>query len=159
MGSERLSDTLTSPRPRWCRNAGLPSIMEFTSTDFKNWWENWREKDQPFPHTIAPYIDWLLFVKEAERMMLFDDPAYHRDINTYLKVLSLVRFKNEEVDSKINITDEMIKARYNELYIPVWSYHIIIIKDKDTAELLYSDLVAERISVEELVDYLKDKLF
>ncbi len=131
--------------------------QELTSTDFKNWWGNWREKDQPFPPTLDPYVDWLLFVKEAEKMLLFDDPVYRRDINTYLKVLSLVRLKNEEIDSKVNITDDMVKAQYNEFYIPVWNYHVIVIKDKNTAELLYSELVSDKITVEELARFAELK--
>ena len=127
--------------------------QEYTSSDFKNWWGNWREKEQPFPQTIDSYIDWLLFVKEAEMMVLFDDPTYHRDINTYLKVLSLVQLKNDEIDSKVNITDDMLKERYNEYYTPVWRYNILVVKDKNTAEALYGDLVAEKISMEELARF------
>lgn len=127
--------------------------QEYTATDFKNWWDNWREKDQPLPQTMDPYIDWLLLAKEAERMMLFDDPAYYRDNNTYLKVLSLVQLKHDEIDSKVNITDEMLKARYDALYVPFWLYNIIVVKDRDTAELLYTDLVAGKINVDDLARF------
>lgn len=124
--------------------------QEYTSDDFKDWWGNWREKDQSFPQTLDPYIDWLLFVKEAERMALFDDPTYNRDINTYHKVLSLVQLKNDEIDSRVIITDEMLREQYQKFYIPIWRYNIVVLKDKNTAETIYGDLVAKKISVDDL---------
>jgi len=130
--------------------------QEFSTTDFKNWWSNWREKNQPLPETIDPYIDWILMAKEAERMMLFDDPSYHRDINIYLRVLSQVQLKNDEIDSKINITEKELRESYQELYTPVWLYNLVIVKDKDTADSVHADLVAGKISADDLALSVQD---
>lgn len=130
--------------------------QEYSKEDFKNWWSNWREENQPFPQTIDPYIDWLLLVREAERMMLYDDPLYHRDINVYLKVLSQVQLKTDEIDSKINITDSMLREEYNTHYSPIWNYHAMVIKDKSIADLLHNALAAGEITVEELLQFIQD---
>ncbi len=124
--------------------------QEYSAEDFKHWWRNWQETNQPLPETIDPYIDWILMGREAERMLLFDDPAYHRDINIYLKVLSQVQLKNDEIDSKVNITDEMIREQYREQYTPVWHYNFAVVKEKSTAETLHAALVAGEVSMEDL---------
>ncbi|GAB4339670.1 MAG: hypothetical protein Kow0089_12750 [Desulfobulbaceae bacterium] len=124
--------------------------QEYTPEDFRNWWGNWRDRNQPVPSTVDPYVDWLLMVREGERMMLYDDPVYHRDVNVYLRVLSQVQLKNDEIDSRISITDEMVEKRYREQYLPVWTYHFAAFKDKESAQKAYGDLVAGTVTMEEL---------
>ena len=122
-----------------------------SSEDFKTWWKLWQEKDQPLPQSAEPYIDWLLFAQDAERMMLFDDPSYQRDMRIYLKVLSLEQLRHDEVTSKISIAEDEVEKKYNELYVPAWLYTSIIVKDKATAEHLYDDLQSGKMDVTDLV--------
>ena len=36
----------------------------FTKEDFLHWWENWKEKDTPFPDSPEPFIEWHLLAQE-----------------------------------------------------------------------------------------------
>ena len=50
---------------------------KYTVEDFKWWWKHWSNPGQPLIEKIDPYIKWLLFLKEAEKMRLEEDPVYH----------------------------------------------------------------------------------
>lgn len=123
---------------------------EYTETDFKNWWDNMREDDQPFPQSLDEYITWLLLAKEGERLGFNNDSDYRGSLQTYLKVLAILQLKNDEVDSKTDLSADALRKEYYARYVPEWHYQMIVCKDEKTAAALYSDLVAEKISVDDL---------
>ena len=109
---------------------------KYTVEDFRNWWSNWQEDDQPLPDTPDPFVDWILQYREAERMRLFEDPYYQRKILTFLKARTLMLLKAEEIDSKIKIRDRDIRARYEKLYVPLYHVTILSFATRDDADNL-----------------------
>lgn len=122
----------------------------FSADEVRNWWQNWREEGMAVPETPDPFIDWLLFVHEAEKMALADDARYQHEANVYLKVISLVTLKNEEIDRKIDYSEEKLWKYYQEQFSPQWLLTILIYKDKEGAEKGYADLQSGKASIEEL---------
>ena len=90
----------------------------FTKEDFQHWWDNWKEKDTPFPESLKSFIDWHLLAQEADSMELYQEPAYRHKVDTFLKVRALMILKNEAVDSKIKISDRDLWNQYKEQYSP-----------------------------------------
>lgn len=116
-----LSIIAASPGPAWSwGNKPLVEINaeQYHPEDFKNWWQNWQEKNQPVPETIDPFIEWQLLTKEAERMELFREPAFQQKISVFLRVRSLMQLKYEEVDAKINLNENIIRKEYEKSYAP-----------------------------------------
>ncbi|WP_457573205.1 peptidyl-prolyl cis-trans isomerase [Desulfolithobacter sp.] len=107
---------------------------KYTTEDFRNWWANWREKDQPLPKTLDPFIDWTLLYREAERMKLYEDPTYRKKVLTFLKARTLMMLKAEEVDRKIHISDEAMWQRYQEQYAPMYQLNILFFHTREDAE-------------------------
>ncbi len=131
---------------------------KYTTKDFENWWENWKEKGMKVPEDPEPFIDWLLLVREAERMHLYEDPEFRHKIMTFLKVRGLLLLKRDEVDSKINITEEQVRRRYQEKYVPRWHITIYYFKDKEKAESFYDkvtkgELIPSKTDPKELEAY------
>ncbi|WP_267927011.1 peptidyl-prolyl cis-trans isomerase [Desulfolithobacter dissulfuricans] len=108
--------------------------QKYTTEDFRTWWENWREKDQPLPETPDPFIDWTLLYREAERMKLYEDPTYRKKVLTFLKARTLMMLKAEEVDRKIDISDEAMWQRYQEQYAPMYQLNILFFHTREAAE-------------------------
>ncbi len=108
--------------------------QKYTTEDFRIWWENWREKDQPLPETPDPFIDWTLLYREAERMKLYEDPAYRKKVLTFLKARTLMMLKAEEVDRKIDISDDAMWQRYQEQYAPMYQLNILFFHTREAAE-------------------------
>ena len=123
----------------------------YSAADARNWWLNWRDEGMAVPATPDPYIDWLLFVHEAERMALFDDPQYQHDVNVYLKVISLVNLKNEEIDSKVDYSEEKLWQFYEEQFSPKRLVNVLIFKDQESAEKTRADLAAGRVTIADMV--------
>ncbi|MDH4321178.1 MAG: hypothetical protein OEV73_06730, partial [Desulfobulbaceae bacterium] len=110
-----------SPGDAWFgRDKPLVAIngIEYRAEDFKNWWQNWQEKDQPLPETLDPFIEWQLMAKEAKRMELDNTPTYQRKIAVFLSVRSLMLLKYEEIDSKIVVDEQAIRQEYESSYTP-----------------------------------------
>ena len=122
----------------------------FSADEVRNWWQNWREEGMAVPETPDPFIDWLLFVHEAEKMALADDARYQHEANVYLKVISLVNLKNEEIDRKIDYSEEKLWKFYQDQFSPQWLLTILIYKDLAAAEKGYADLQSGKATVEEL---------
>lgn len=122
----------------------------FTAEEARNWWLNWRDKGMAVPATPDSYIDWLLFAREAERMALFDDAQYQHEVGVYLQVISLVNLKNEEIDSKIDFSEENLWAYYQQQFAPQWLLNILVYKDQESAEKAYKDLRAGKVTVADL---------
>jgi len=107
--------------------------VEYTADDFRSWWEKWREGDQPPPETPDEFIEWQLMAQEAEKMQLDQEPTFKRKVDTFLKVRSLMMLKAEEVDSKIEISDQKSWQLYLDEYNPRWRLHIFVFNDQETA--------------------------
>lgn len=122
----------------------------FSAEDVGNWWQYWRDEGMEVPVTPEPYIDWLLLLQEAERMALFDDPQYQHDANVYLKVLSLVRLKNEEIDSRIDYSEENLWAYYQEQFSPQWLLNVLLFKDQESAGQALAELRGGKVTVADL---------
>ncbi len=93
---------------------------KYTAKDFKWWWEHWKNPGQPLIKTLDPYIKWLLFLKEAKKMRLDEDPGYQRKLLIFRKVRDLLRLQYEEVESKINITEKELRKFYNKNFTPIF---------------------------------------
>lgn len=91
---------------------------QFTSNDYRQWWELWREKGMSSPTSPDDFINWQLMVKEGRQMDLQSAPGYQRKVATFIKVRSLMMFKAEEIDDKIVISEDDIRAVYRQKYIP-----------------------------------------
>ena len=119
----------------WFSNDTLLTIdgKEYTTEDFKRWWQFWQEKDQPLPETADIYVDWLLLKDEAERMDLANAPGFKRKERIFLQSRGLLMLKNEAVDSQIKVTTEEIEARYQEKYLPLWLVQQLTFADEDAA--------------------------
>lgn len=122
----------------------------FSAEDVSSWWQYWQDEGMEVPTTPEPYIDWVLLVQEAERMALFDDPQYQHDANVYLKVLSLVRLKSEEIDSRIDYSEENLWAYYQEQFSPQWLLNILLFKDQEGAGKALAELRTGKVTVAEL---------
>ncbi|MHB1349179.1 MAG: peptidyl-prolyl cis-trans isomerase [Desulfobulbaceae bacterium] len=130
---------------------------ELTAEDIRNWWRNWREEGMTVPDTPDPYIEWQLFLREAEKMNLFDDPRYRHELEVYLKVTSLVSLKNEEVDGKIDYNEENLWSFYQEYFSPQWLLNILIFKDQESAEKTVAELRAGNTTVAELAKTVAER--
>jgi hypothetical protein len=112
-----------------------------SSEDFQVWWQNWREKDMNFPESADSFVDWQLMVQEARRMGLDNTPSYRKKILTFLKVRSLLLLNNEEVYSKIQLSDDDLYQHYLKEYVPLRNVDIYYFKSPQAAELAYKKLI------------------
>ena len=127
----------------------------YTTEDFDHWWINWKDKDTPFPDTPDPFIEWHLLAQEAERMELYTSPVYRHKVLTFLKARALMILKGEEVNSKIDVSDEALRKEYYKSYSPIWSLDIFFFKKMETAKDVSGRLASGRLSVQELVERAK----
>ncbi len=123
----------------------------YTVEDFKHWWENYKDKDSPFPKTPDPFINWQLLVNEAERMELYKDPTYREKVSTFLKVRTLMILKNEEVDYKTDVSDKTLKKIYRKDYCPRWLMQIFYFRKKEDAQKAVQDLAKGKITFDGLI--------
>ncbi len=107
---------------------------DYSTDDFRHWWSNWKDKDSRLPQSPAPFVDWFLLVQEANRMELYTDPVYRHKVLTFLKSRALMMLKGEEVDSKVRITEEMLRAVYHKDYSPRRLLDTFYFKDRKQAE-------------------------
>ena len=101
---------------------------------FKWWWENWREPNQPLIENLDPYIKWLLFLKEAKKMGLDEDPEFERKKLFFLKPRVILRLQQDEVESKIKITRKELKELYKKEFIPIYQVKMFIFTNYDEAK-------------------------
>ncbi len=120
----------------------------YTSEDMKNWWKNWREKDTVLPESPAPFVDWMLLFKEAERMKLFESPAYRKKVIIFLRARTLMLLKAEEVDSKITISDDDLWQQYKKTYAPRYQLNIFFFNKKETAQTFVDKFADKPVSDE-----------
>ncbi len=123
----------------------------YTTADFRVWWENWRsDENMAMPQTPKPFVDWLLLFREAERMKLYQDPAYRKKVLTFLKARTLMLLKEEEIDSRIVIPEQELKARYREEYTPRYRVNILFFPSRAAAERLLARIGPGPVDVQHL---------
>lgn len=136
---------------------------DYSSEDFHNWWQNIQTEDQKKPpENPDSFIDWQLLAHEAERMELYTLPDFQHKIEVFLKVRTLMMLKNEEVDSRIEISPDELREEYRTNYIPKKLLVQIHFDDKAIAAKVYKDFVAGKPGLMELHEYAgmnKEPLF
>ena len=90
----------------------------YTPEDFEHWWQEWRESETQQPEGITPFVEWLLQLREAERMDLASLPEYRHKVEVFLKTRALMALKQEEINTKVSISEEALKAVYERDYAP-----------------------------------------
>ncbi len=125
----------------------------YISQDFKQWWKYFKDEGSSFPDSPGPFIDWQLLVREAERMELYQEPAFQRKVGVFLKVRSLLMLKNEEINAKLELTPDQIQAHYEKEYCPQSRVEILHFHDLQIAEQAAADLRSGRHGME----YFKER--
>ena len=120
-------------------NGGEPLLkindVAYTSVDFRNWWQEWREPESPLPTSLTPFVEWMILVQEARNMELEENRAYRRKIDIFVKSRSLMMFKHEMVDSQIKEPDkEFLWGEYEKKYQPIFELKILQLADQVVAE-------------------------
>ena len=123
----------------------------YSEDDFKRWWKFWQEPGQPLPKTPDPYIDWLLLSQEAERMGLAEDPGFKRQTRVFLQSRALLMLKNDAVDSRIEVADAEVKARYEERFLPRWLVKRMEFKDEETALAAWKEMEEGALTIDSLL--------
>ncbi len=124
----------------------------YSNEDFRRWWQLWNTDNEPLPATPDIYIDWLLLAREGSRMGLDEDPGFKRQTRIYLQSRGLLMLKYEEVDSRIEVTDEQIEERYRRDEIPRWTVQRLVFSDDAAAAAAYARVAEGEISAAELAE-------
>lgn len=90
----------------------------YAPEDFEHWWQEWRDSETQQPEGVTPFIEWLLLLREAERMDLASLPEYRHKVEVFLKTRALMALKHEEINTKVSISEEALKAAYERDYAP-----------------------------------------
>jgi len=114
--------------------------QKFTTDDAESWWQNWKEKDTPFPDSATSYENWLLMAQEALSMELDKEPSFKHKIDVFLKARTLLVYRSEKIDSQIIITEKQLWDNYVEKYTPSLRVHIFYFNDRKQADTAYSSL-------------------
>jgi parvulin-like peptidyl-prolyl isomerase len=123
----------------------------YTKEDFTRWWRYWNDTNLALPETPEPYVDWLLLVREGKRMELDSAPSFQNKTRIFLLVRSLLLLKKEEIDGRINISEDDIRARYDTLYTPIWLLQRLEFKDEASAQNAWKELNEGRLTIDELI--------
>jgi hypothetical protein len=137
----------------WRSDDTLLSVdgTKYTSADFKRWWGFWNDEGLSAPKSIDPYLDWLLLVREGERMELASDPSVQRQAKVFLTSRALLLLKHEAVDSQIEVTEADVRARYDERYTPRWLVQRLRFKDEASTAEARRVLADGSLTLEELL--------
>jgi len=92
--------------------------QEYSADEYKAWWQQWRDRDDQKQESIEPFVNWMLMVREAERMDLATLPDFKHKVEVFVEARALMLLKQEEVDSKIAINDADLQASYDRQYVP-----------------------------------------
>ncbi|ADH85104.1 peptidyl-prolyl cis-trans isomerase [Desulfurivibrio alkaliphilus] len=125
--------------------------VEYSTEDFKGWWQYWNDEGLAVPPTPDLYIDWLLLVREAERMELAGDPSFQRQTRVFLTSRALLMLKNEAVNSRIKVTEADLKAQYEKEYLPRWQVERLHFRNAEEAVAAWEELQAGNLTVAELL--------
>ncbi len=106
----------------------------YTKEDYLKWWNYWKEPGMKIPETPDSFIDWILLSDEAKRLALDEDPSYKHRLKVFLEVRSLLLLKNEEVDSKIDLSRSRLWQEYTTNYVPRLRIKALLTKDEKEAQ-------------------------
>ena len=91
--------------------------QEYTAGEFKNWWIHWNDKKtKPVPDTPGEFIEYQLLIQQAVEMEYDQNPAYLKKLRVYRKFRSLMALRVEEINEKIKISDEDLKAYLHDFH-------------------------------------------
>lgn len=121
-----------------------------SSADFKRWWQFWNTDNEPVPESLDIYTDWLLLKREAQRMELDQDPGFKRQTRIFLQSRGLLMLKYEAVDSKIDVSDAVIEARYQRDYLPRWNLQRLIFADAAKAAAAWAEVSTNGLNIDDL---------
>jgi len=122
-----------------------------TTEDFKRWWKFFNDSNRVLPKTPELYIDWLLLAREGESMKLAEDPYFQHKSEVFLKMRSLLMLQKEEIFDKIKISDDELRARYEELYTPLWLLERLQFADEKAAQTAWQELNNGTVTLDELL--------
>jgi hypothetical protein len=119
-----LSGSLSFAAWPWSGSKDLVTINAFTYTpdDFRQWWKIYRDDENQVPEDLDTFVEWKLLVQEARASELDSEPGYLNAIGTFYKARTRMLLKYDTVDSQIKITEEQIRQRYQNDYVP--AYHL-----------------------------------
>lgn len=124
--------------------------QEYFAGDYKTWWTYWRDNEKQKPEGVQPFVDWMLMVREAERMDLASLPEFKHKTGVFLAARTLMFLKNEEIDSKIKITDADLKNAYERDYVPRRLVGALEFPSTDEAEKFTEQHNGKALSLEQL---------
>ncbi|MEJ2690076.1 MAG: peptidyl-prolyl cis-trans isomerase [Deltaproteobacteria bacterium] len=136
----------------WFGSNSLVTIdgTKHTTEDFKRWWQYFNDSDMALPKTPELYIDWLLLSREGKRMHLEEDPYFQHKTEVFLKVRSLLLLRQEEVNSKIQVSDDELRALYKKRYTPIWQLERLQFIDEKTAKTAWQELKDGTVTIDQL---------
>ena len=137
----------------------LVSINDITYTDedFKNWWHNYREQDMKLPATVDSFIDWHLLAAEAQSMELYNEPSFRHKVNVFLKVRAIMQLKYDEIDSKLQMNDSLVKREYDRNYVPLWKVQAFYFSGQESAEKNFQLMNSGAVKPDFLMDMKPEK--
>ncbi len=104
---------------------------EYSKEDYLKWWQYWKEPKMNPPKSPDSFINWVLLSNEGKRLALDEDASYKHKLRVFLEVRSLLLLKNEEVDSKIDLSRERLWKEYVKNYVPRLRIKAIFTKDQN----------------------------
>nr|WP_320050970.1 peptidylprolyl isomerase [uncultured Desulfuromonas sp.] len=122
----------------------------FSRQNFLDWWQEWQEPDMELPETPDDFINWILLSNEAEQMQLYDEEQFKQKVHTFLKVRSLMLLKQEEIDSKVLVTDDEVAAVYHQDYTPVLKLRSIELETPEQCDKFLT-AAGQGLSAEEII--------
>ncbi len=84
-------------------------------------------------------------------MELASDPAFQRKTRIFLQVRSLLLLQKEEVNDKVKVSDAEMRAKYQELYTPLWLLQRLEFKDEAAAKAAGQQLADGTVTIDELL--------
>lgn len=134
------------------QNEPLVTINDetFTEQDYRNWWQHWQEPELDVPASLDSFIDWQIMAQEGLKMQLDREPSYTRKIDTFLKVRALMIFKNDAVDSKVEISHDDLWSLYTQDYCPRLNIAVFFFKTEKATTAKADLLRQKKITLAEL---------
>lgn len=129
----------------------------FTKEDYRQWWLNWKEDSSVFPNDLNQFIEWHLLVEEAKKMEFESLPSYRKKLETFLRVRGIFLLKNDEIDSKIKITDDDINVYFIKKYNPIWKTLIYSFNNEEAAQNAFLEINKNGIK-NYITEYFSEKI-
>jgi len=140
----------------WSSRQDLVTIngITYSPDDYIHWRENLTEQEKGITNQsdLEPFIEWELLAQEGHNMELDQTPALKRKNEVFKRFRIRMQFKYDEVDSKIRITEQDMRARFEKDYDPVSHVTFLYFRSEDKAEEARQQLNNDAISFEDLKD-------